>query len=853
MLANTARAFPFHRSPLTQYAVAVLAVLGAVALRLALAPILISHAPLLLFTLSVMVAARFGGVAPGLVATGLSALIGSYFFIEPYYSFHMGNVADGTYLALFVVVGVGISLLNGQLLAALKLSAETGERYQTLSEAVPQLVWTARSDGGYDYLNARWVDYTGIAAAQQMGFAWLEQVHPADRRAVREKWQAAVNDGSDLEIEFRVRRHDGAYRWFDTRAVPLRDAGGRIVKWFGSSSDIDAAREAREALRRERERLDKIIATAPGAICSFRLRPDGTACFPYASPRITEIYGLDPQVLAADASPVFDLMPPEDARRVRESIAESARTMAPWRDQFRIRHAGRGEIWVEGHSQPEREPDGSVEWYGSIADITQRHSMEQALRDRRARLEELTLTLDLAQAMVWKPDGTITYWSQGAAAMYGWTAEEAVGRVSHELLKTVFPAPLETIQAALFSAGRWEGELRHHRRDGTPVAVASHWALHYDSGGQARSIVEVDSDISEQKRVERELRASEERLELAQEAAGIGAWDWDIAAREIHRFGAWKSLYGLTRTDLYPPLEEWVSLIHAEDRERVREELQGALDGLRPYDTEFRVVNPDGAVRWLMGKGKVYRDGGGRAVRMLGVNMDVTDRKTAAEQLRALSASLISAQEEERRRISREIHDDLTQRLGLMAIDLGRLAADGAASLHARQEDLRILQERAVEAAELSRHIAHELHPSILDDLGIEMALRSYCEEFARREEIEVEFTSSHLPPAVKRETASCLYAVAREGLQNVSKHARATRVAVVLAGGEGAVRLTISDNGIGFAPEAGSAFGLGCVNMRERVRWVRGTFSLESRPGAGTRLAVEAPVAEEEWRAREF
>ena len=144
MLAKTAETFPFHQSSLTPFAVAAAAVGGAVVLRLVLSPILTSHAPLLLFTLSVMVAARFGGVGPGLAATALSGIIGSYFFIEPYSSFRIGNVTDGAYLALFVVVGVGISLLNGQLLAALKLSAETVERYHTLSEAVPQLVWTAR-------------------------------------------------------------------------------------------------------------------------------------------------------------------------------------------------------------------------------------------------------------------------------------------------------------------------------------------------------------------------------------------------------------------------------------------------------------------------------------------------------------------------------------------------------------------------------------------------------------------------------------------------------------------------------------------------------------------------------------
>ena len=475
--------------------------------------------------------------------------------------------------------------------------------------------------------------------------------------------------------------------------------------------------------------------------------------------------------------------------------------------------------------------------------ITGRHRMEQALRDHTARLEELTRTLDLAHAIIRNLDGTITYWSQGAAGMYGWSPEEAAGRYCHELLKTEFPSPIEEIQAALLSAGRWEGELRHYRCDGTAVVVASHWALHYDSRGNPRSIIEVNNDISEQKRVEGELRTSEQRLELAQAAAGIGAWDWDISANETYYSDAYWPLFGVVRGHHGLSTEQWFKLIHPDDQGRVREELQRAVHDSLPYDTEFRVVGPDGSVRWLMGKGQVYRDASAKAVRMLGVNLDITDRKTADEQLRALSASLISAQEDERRRISRELHDDLTQRLCLMAIDLGKLTSRPSLSPAMLVEELRFLQQRAVEAAELARHFAHELHPSILEDLGIETALRSYCDEVARREEIAVEFTSSNLPQAVKRESASCLYAVAKEGLLNISKHARARRVAVDLTGDPDSIRLVVSDDGIGFASDSGAAFGLGIVNMRERVRWVNGRFSLESQSGRGTRISVDVPI----------
>jgi PAS domain S-box-containing protein len=574
----------------TRWAVAIVAVLAAVAVRRLLGPVLASHAPLLLFTLSVMVAARFGGVWPGLLATAFSAIIGSYFFLPPYKSFVIGSAADVGYLVVFVLVGIGISFVSGQLHGA-------------------------------------------------------------------------------------------------------------------------------------QQQLAKIVATAPGVICSFRRRSDGSASFPFASPRIRDIYGLEPGDLRASAEPIFELMHPEDAPHVRASIAESARTMTAWADEFRVRNPAKGEIWVEGHSQPARLPDGSIEWYGFIRDVTERHHVEQALRDRTARLEELTRTLDMAHAFVRNLDGTITYWSQGAAVMYGWSPEEAVGRNSHELLQTEFPAPLDGIHEAIFAAGFWQGELRHHHRDGRTVVVASHWALHYDDDKKPRSIIEINNDISEQKRVEAELRAGE-------------------------------------------------------------------------------------------------------------------------EQLRALSASLISIQEEERRRVSRELHDDLVQRFGLMAIDLGKLSVQAAAAASPLAEELRALQERAVQAAELARHIAHELHPLILDDLGIVTAIRSLCDEFARREEIDVVFTAGDMPEAIKREVASCLYAVTQESLLNAAKYARATRVEVRLAAPDISVHLSIADDGVGFPPGAQTGgIGLGIVNMRERVRWLKGGFSLDSQPGRGTEILVVIPL----------
>ena len=288
----------------------------------------------------------------------------------------------------------------------------------------------------------------------------------------------------------------------------------------------------------------------------------------------------------------------------------------------------------------------------------------------------------------------------------------------------------------------------------------------------------------------------------------------------------------------------WAEGVHPDDLEHCYRTYSSAFDARECFEIEYRLRRSDGEFRWIVDNGVPRFSDTGVFSGYLGSAVDITDRKAAAEQLRALSASLIVAQEEERRKISRELHDDLVQRLALVAIDLGKTVSQSDSPL---REELRCLQDRIVQAAELTRHFAHELHPLILEDLGLTTAVRSLGEEFAQREEIEVEVKSDNLPVSLKREAASCLYAVAGEALLNISKHARANRVSIHLGGSDRCITLSIVDNGVGLPSGAISTnLGLGIVNMRERVRWLNGRFSIESRPGGGTQVFVEIPVSGE-------
>ena len=212
------------------------------------------------------------------------------------------------------------------------------------------------------------------------------------------------------------------------------------------------------------------------------------------------------------------------------------------------------------------------------------------------------------------------------------------------------------------------------------------------------------------------------------------------------------------------------------------------------------------------------------------------------EDLRTLAGQLMTAQDDERRRVARDLHDDLSQQLAFLAMDLGKLATKP--SMADLASDLRPLQLRAADAAESVRRISHQLHPSILDDIGLEAALEQYCEDFEERSGITTQFSSRDVPEGLNAEVASSLYHIAQECLRNVSKHARAAAVFVELASVENMLRLTVKDSGIGLgANPSSAAAGIGIVAMKERAQLVNGNVSIESKVGEGTEVRVEVPI----------
>ncbi len=214
-------------------------------------------------------------------------------------------------------------------------------------------------------------------------------------------------------------------------------------------------------------------------------------------------------------------------------------------------------------------------------------------------------------------------------------------------------------------------------------------------------------------------------------------------------------------------------------------------------------------------------------------------------QLRALAARLFTLQEDERRRLSSELHDDLNQRLAMLAVQVDTLQQQAPPTAQPVRHGLVSLQEQLGVLSDDIRHLAYQLHPSILEHLGLAVAVKSCCAEFSQREGIPVSFETENMPDSLPQEVALCLYRVVQEALRNLARHSRAAQGSVRLAATGAELELIIADDGVGFDSVAALARGgLGLVSMEERVRVAGGTLLMDSHPGKGTRIHVRVPLA---------
>lgn len=374
----------------------------------------------------------------------------------------------------------------------------------------------------------------------------------------------------------------------------------------------------------------------------------------------------------------------------------------------------------------------------------------------------------------------------------------------------------------------------------------------------------VSLDITERRLFEDLLRDSEARLTVAIDVAGLGFYEMDEDLRVSFFDDRLRALVGITLAEEQHARDFWLAHIHPEDFLRTHDHSHRVLfGGVDLFKGEYRYLHPERGVIWLQQLSRVLeRNADGAAVRTIGVIQDITERKQKEESLlkseaalkdsqkdlRRLAGRLFSVQEEELSRLSRELHDDLTQRLAGLAIEAGKLERLGETSEQALPYESLLsisrIKEQLISVSEDVHRISRQLHPTILDDLGLVRAMESECLALQLREKIEVVFRHENVPDRIPKYISLCLYRVVQEGLKNIVRHSGATACEVLLRGDADALRLTVQDKGKGFdREEVRKKAGLGLSSMRERVKLVGGDFAIDSRPGEGTVIRVRVPL----------
>jgi PAS domain S-box-containing protein len=476
---------------------------------------------------------------------------------------------------------------------------------------------------------------------------------------------------------------------------------------------------------------------------------------------------------------------------------------------------------------------------GVNADVTERKVAEEALRESEQRFR-LAAHAGKMFAYEWDVATDVVVRSGNVDDVLGPTSDEPLTR--QKILTRVHPDDRARFAASISERTPENPNVQITYRmlgaDGSVVWLEKTAHAFFDEDDRMVRMIGMVSAITERKRAEDTLRESEEKFRTVFRDAGVGMVIVSPEGRFLAANGTFCECLGYTEEELLGKSVESITL--ADDwpafSKRLSEVLAGG-DRLQRF--EKRCVHKSGRSVYTESTASLIRSRDGKPRYFVGEVLDVTNRREAEATLSNINRRLIEAQEQERTRIGRELHDDVTQRLALLAIELEQLQQNPSEVesrvVKLRKETSEILSD--VEA------LSHELHSSKLQYLGAVAGIRSWCREFGERQNMEIDFRSD-VATALPPEIGVCLFRVLQEALHNAVKHSGVKRVEVCLMEQSNQVHLTVSDSGKGFNFEpAMQGKGLGLTSMQERVRLVNGTIAIESKPMWGTTIEVRVPL----------
>jgi PAS domain S-box-containing protein len=558
------------------------------------------------------------------------------------------------------------------------------------------------------------------------------------------------------------------------------------------------------------------------------------------SEELYRIHGLDPNLPLPSYGEFAPLFTPESWNRLTAAVSEALETGSVQDLELELLRGDGSKCWVTARGEAIRDATGQVtDLRGTVQDITERRHAEEA----RFRLASIVESSD--DAIISKNlEGIIMTWNRGAQHTFGFSEADAVG----QSISILVPSDLWQEEEAILRNARAGEKVEHFEtlrmtKEGKKINVSLTISPLGDATGRIVGFSTIARDITDRKRAEEELRKSEKRFRLMADSAPMLIWlsGPDTLATDFNR--AWLDFTG--RSVQQELGEGWVMNLHPDDVRRHLEAYAYAFDRQQRFTSEYRMRRHDGQYRWMLDQSVPRFTDDGSFAGFVGYCFDITDQKETAAARLELGGRFIHAQEAERERIARELHDNINQRVALLANGVQEFEQVTAENLDPLQK--KQLQELWVLINEIAteiQHMSHQLHPSKLHYLGLATAVRELCREFSRQHKFELACVVRDLPQDLDETISLSLFRTVQESLHNVVKHSHAHHVEVQLTRQASVVELRVSDDGIGFNPEqARENHGLGLVSMRERLRSVGGEFSIWSKPSLGTQVKGTVPA----------
>ena len=713
---------------------------------------------------------------------------------------------------------------------------ESEQRFRLVADTAPVLMWMSGPDKLCTYFNKTWLDFTGRSIEEELGNGWVEGVHPDDLPRFFQTYTQSFARQDKFRMEYRLLRHDGEYRWVLDIGVPRFSQDRSFAGYIGIGIDVTERRRAEEA----HIRSAAIIESSDDAIVGTDLSGTVTDWNRGAE----RLFGYLASEAVGKRLPF--LAPPDHFDEVQHIFKKVTNgEVVKHHETVRQRKDGT-HVEISLTASPIVDSEGRVIGASGIArDITERKLAEEAIRESEVRYRRIVETTNEG---VWVLDAKLhtSYVNRQMAEMLSYEPHEMVGR---SVFDFYFPEDVENKRQALSRREqglREQVDERLRRKDGSELWVRMAAAPVFKDKGEFDGALAMMSDITERKRAEEAIHESEERFRLVASTAPVMIWMSGLDRKPTYFNQLWLDFTGLSETDLKNDLAK---IVHPEDYIQCRESYCRGFDQRQPFRKECRLRRYDGQYRWMLDIGvpRFLKDGSFAGY--IGSCVDITDHKLAEDTLAEMSRKLIEAQEQERARIARELHDDVNQRLAMLAVALGQVQENSPDLPHEILDLMNELREQTTQISGDVQALSHDLHSSQLEYLGVAAGLKSWCQQFGERQGIEIDCRHD-VRSTLPTEIGLCLFRVLQEALHNAAKHSGVKRMEVRLHEQLGEIQLIIKDLGKGFDSEAArKGRGLGLTSMQERVRLVNGTIAIESKPMAGTTIHVRVPLRSEAKR----